>query len=151
MPSDINFQELMANVEGNPQHQRTLRRINNMSPDQRAIADRMVADEAFADEEVKKLFTLAKMATQKSQKETELGIKWDELAAKKAVLDAEQNLASSTQNYLSWANPVAHVIGAGGLGLTGYNAWNQAKRADLLSKYMNTDNLLNVLGGKYGN
>lgn len=157
MPSNIDFQELLASVNDNPHHQRTINRILSMPQDQRAIASRIVADEAFADDSVKKLFTLAKMGEDKSfrdktfdesnrQFDAHLKLKYDELAARKALVDTENNIASATRNYTSWANPLAHVIGAGGLGMAGFNAWNNAKRADTLSNYATDDNILKILG-----
>jgi hypothetical protein len=157
MPGDINFQELLTNVNDNPHHQRTIRRILSMPQDQRAIADRIVADEAFADDETKKLFTLAKMGEDKSfrdktfdeknrQFDAQLKLKYDELATRKSLVDAQNEIVAATKSYTSWANPLAHVIGAGGLGITGYNAWNNAKRAETLSNYATDDNILKILG-----
>lgn len=112
---------MVNNFQSNPRYQRMIQKIGALRPEQRAIINTAIADEAFGSEAIKKQIASMGIAADVANKKKELDI--EEMG-----MGLRRNLVEDAMNFGNEQERWGTAIGIANLPLAGYFGYQQANR-----------------------
>ena len=126
------------NFESNPQYQRLVQKMMRYSPHQQAVLSTALADKEFANQDTKKMFTLAQMGAQKEYRRKALAFKEESrrqsLAFKEKSRSQSIGLYNQKTDLANSQVNKANIINTLGVGLSAKTAYDTNKVAGLKAK-----------------
>jgi len=121
------------NFESNPQYQRLVQKMMRYSPHQQAVLSTALADKEFANQDTKKMFTLAQMGAQKEYRRKALAFKEESrrqsLAFKEKSRSQSIGLYNQKTDLANSQVNKANIINTLGVGLSAKTAYDTNKMA----------------------
>lgn len=128
-----------------PKYQRQIQKLMRATPDQKAIINTVIADEQFADADMRKNLTLANMAAEKlsHEREHELGSNWldfrkKEFATGQELTESGRDIRAGELDFMEDQADLAELLGYGNILVSGIGGVTDLKRkkreADYLSR-----------------
>jgi len=119
----------------NPRYQRAVQKMTRMGPNRNAILDTVIADEAFADAEMRNRLQMMRLAAQKTGNERGLKLGEGRLALDEKRLgydktrsDARYNLAKGTMDMRQDDDALAKKLGWGNIAVSGVQGLASLKK-----------------------
>lgn len=109
------------NFMDNPRYQRMIQKISALRPDQRAIVDTAMADEAFGSQAIKKQLASMGLAADIANKKKSLDLSEQAMGLRRNLLKDELDFGNEQEK---WGT----AIGVANLPLAGYFGYKQANR-----------------------
>ena len=118
----------------NPRYQKAILKMSRMDPTRQAIVDTVIADETFADQEMRNRLAMMRLAAQKTANERSLSLGEGRLALGEKRLafdkqraDARYDLAGEKFDIGKDDSATAQNIGWVNLGVSGLQGYNELK------------------------
>jgi len=119
----------------NPRYQKAVQKMARLDPTRNAILDTVIADEAFADAEMRNRLAMMRLAAQKTGHAQNLELGEKRLAYDKNRADARYSLAEDTMDMNKKDAALSQNLGWGNIALGGVqglaNLKNQKRQTEL--------------------
>jgi hypothetical protein len=127
----------------NPRYQKAVQRMARLDPTRQAILDTVIADEAFADREMRTRLAMMKLAAQKTANqrnldlnERRIGLQEGRLAHDKARADARYGIAEEKFDISKGQSDLAENLGWANIGLSGLRGYTDLREKKRKTKYL---------------
>ena len=127
----------------NPRYQRAVQKMARLDPTRKAILDTVIADEAFADQDMRKRLAMMQLAAQKTAhqrniglNERRIGLQEGELAFKKDRADVGYDMASDKFRMDRNDANLAENLGYANIGLSGLRGYTDLKEKKRKTKQL---------------
>ena len=117
-----------------------------LDPTRRAILDTVIADEAFADEEMRNRLAMMTLAARKQQQNRNLTLNEGEMSYRKDRADARHGLASEKFNIAKDDADLAENLGYANIGLSGLRGYTDLREKKRKTKALR--DLASLYGSK---
>lgn len=119
---------MLNNFQSNPRYQRMIQKIGALRPEQRAIVDTAMADEAFGSEAMRKQLASMKIAADLENREKALENRGKALDLSEQAIGLRTNLLKDAMDFGDKQEKWGTAIGVANLPLAGYFGYEQSKR-----------------------
>ena len=134
---------MIVNWQDNPRYLKMIRRIASMGPEQRAILNTAMVDEAFADQAMRKYLQAMANKADREFREKRLGLARDRFETRKSLVSDERDFQKKQGR---WGT----MIAAANIPLQGYFGYKQLQRdideAETTKKFR--EDIKSILGSK---
>jgi hypothetical protein len=127
----------------NPRYQKAVLKMARMDPTRKAILDTVIADEAFADAEMRNRLAMMRLAAQKtankrnlSLNERRIGLREGELQFKKDRADVGYGIAEERFDIAKDDADLAEKLGYANIGLSGLRGYTDLKEKQRKTKQL---------------
>lgn len=118
----------LINYSDNPRYQRMIQKFSAIRPEQKAILDSALADEAFAGEAMRRHVNAIMTAASLKGKERSLGLQGQRLDLRRKASDLSYGLQKDKQDFAQGQNSMANWIAGANIPISGYFGAKQMQR-----------------------
>ena len=120
----------------NPRYQRAVQKMMSLDPTRRAILDTVIADEAFADAEMRKRLALMTLAARKKAQDRNLTLNEKRMAHDKERANVRYDLASQEFDMQKDDADESEMLGYANIGLAGLRGYTDLKEKNRQTKFL---------------
>ena len=121
----------------NPRYQKAVQKMARLDPTRKAILDTVIADEAFADQDMRNRLAMMQLAAQKTANQRNLDMGEKRMAFNKERADVGYGLASEKFNIDKSDSNLAENLGYANIGLSGLRGYTDLKEKQRKTKQLN--------------